>query len=338
MSRPVSFSRQVKDELCRVGETETCCRQMEVAGALASAARFRPDRVTISTGHAEYAHRLIGLMASLYDFGCEMRQGSELLTLTFAGQEPCDRLFADMRRLLGFDRVQGSVTAEALESDCCLRAALRGIFLACGSISEPQSAYHLELAVHRGSVAALALNLLGQVDIRGGLLSRNGYSLIYLKEGQQISDFLLQTGAHESLLLFESLRVDKEMRNSVNRVVNCDNANSQRIANTSARQLQLLHELESTHGLGLLPDELQEAARARLDNPDLSLRELGELMSPPIGKSGMNHRLRKLEVIAAGLLESGDPAAGGLESGALAANPASGGESGSGPDPDRTVC
>lgn len=303
MSRPVSFSRQVKDELCRVAGADTCCQQMETIAALASSARFRADRVTIATGHAAYAHHLIDLMASLYGFQAEVRQGSELLTLTFIGQEACERLYADMKARIGFDRVQGSVSADGIESECCLRAALRGIFLACGSISEPQSAYHLELAIHRSSVASMALGLLAAADVRSSLLSRNGYSLVYLKEGQQISDFLLQTGAHESLLLFESLRVDKEMRNSVNRVVNCDNANSQRIANTSARQLQLLHALETTHGLGLLPEELQEAARARLDNPDLSLRELGEIMSPPIGKSGMNHRLKKLEAIAAGLLQ-----------------------------------
>ena len=302
MSRLVSFSRQVKDELCRVADTDACCQQMEVVAALASAARFRTDRVAISTGHAEYAHHLISLMETSYGFQTNMRQGSELLTLTFSGLAACDSLYADMRRLIGFDRLQGSVGAETVTTECCLRAALRGVFLACGSISEPQSAYHLELAIHRGSVASLALNLLAQVDIRGGMLSRNGYALVYLKEGQQISDFLLQTGAHESLLLFESLRVDKEMRNSVNRVVNCDNANAQRIANTSARQLQLLHELEATHGLGLLPDELQAAAQARLENPDLSLRELGEIMSPPIGKSGMNHRLKKLEAIAASLV------------------------------------
>ena len=123
---------------------------------------------------------------------------------------------------------------------------------------------------------------------------------MYLKEGQHISDFLLQTGAHESLMEFESLRVEKEMRNSVNRVVNCDNANSQRIANTSARQLELIRSLRDSRLLGRLPAELQAAAQARLDNPDLSLRELGELMDPPIGKSGMNHRLKKLENLAAG--------------------------------------
>ena len=307
MSRPISFSRMVKDELCRVQTSSGCCRRIELAVALVSVARFRGDLVTIATAHAGYANRLIRCMTRQYAFQAQMRQGSELLTLSFSGQEAYEKLMADLRDSIGFDPVRGSLDKHSITSDCCLRAALRGFFLACGSIAEPQSAYHLELSIRRSSAANLAAELLARVNIRSGLLTRNGYSVIYLKEGQHVADFLLQSGAHESLLAFESLRVEKEMRNSVNRVVNCDNANSQRIANTSARQLELLRMLDETHALGLLPTELQEAAQARLENPDLSLRELGELMNPPIGKSGMNHRLKKLENLASGrpLTDSG---------------------------------
>lgn len=300
MSRQASFSRQVKDELCRISAADRCCQQTELAVALVSAGRFRGDRVSIATAHAHYAQRLVSLMDSRYPFETQIRQGSELLTMTFSGQAPYDTLMADLRSILGFDVARGSLNPESIRSDCCLRSALRGFFLSCGSIAEPQTAYHLELSIRRPAAAALAAGLLARVDMRSGLLVRNGYSVVYLKEGQHISDFLLQTGAHESLLTFESLRVEKEMRNSVNRVVNCDNANSQRIANTSARQLELMRLLDETHVLGRLPTELQDAARARLENPDLSLRELGELMEPAIGKSGMNHRLKKLESIASG--------------------------------------
>lgn len=314
MSRPVSFSRMVKDELCRIQPSGDCCRRTELAVALVSAGRFRGDQVTIATAHAGYADRLIRFMSERYAFQSRIRQGSELLALTFSGQEAYDKLMADLKDSIGFDPVRGSVDKQAIHPDCCLRAALRGFFLACGSIAEPQNAYHLELSVRRSSAAQLAAALLARVDIRSGMLTRNGYSVIYLKEGQHIADFLLQSGAHESLLAFESLRVEKEMRNSVNRVVNCDNANSQRIANTSARQLELLRMLEETHALGLLPSELQEAAQARLENPDLSLRELGELMNPPIGKSGMNHRLKKLENLASGRLSSDGGKNGASES------------------------
>jgi DNA-binding protein WhiA len=300
MSRPDSFSRQVKNELCRVTTGNSCCHLTELAVAIVSVGRFHGTSVTITTAHAQYAERLTGLMHDRYSIEPKIRHGSELQTITLGGASVYERLMIDLRKQIGFDIVNDSMNPVSIKSDCCLRAALRGFFLSGGSIAEPQNAYHLELSIHRSSAALLAISLLSRINIRSGILTRNGYSVVYLKEGQNISDFLLQTGAHESLLAFESLRVDKEMRNSVNRVVNCDNANSQRIANTSARQLELLRELERTMGFGTLPAELQAAALARLDNPDFSLRELGELMEPPIGKSGMNHRLKKLENIAAG--------------------------------------
>ncbi len=307
-SRTTSFSRQVKDELCQISADASCCLRLELLLGLTSAGRFQPDRIVFATGHAAYADHLIQQMKEFYGFTVDVRHGSELLTLNFTGQSARELLLADLKALVGFDSVSGLMTEHLIKDECCQRAALRGAFLACGSIAEPKRSYHLEFAVHRAEAAELIGFLLKQLDIRSSLLERNGYTVVYFKEGELIAEFLLQTGAHVSLLLFESLRVDKEMRNTVNRVVNCDNANAQRIANTSARQLQLLRELENSNVLGLLSAELQEAARARLANPHLSLRELGEIMDPPIGKSGMNHRLKKLETIAAGLPQNEDAA------------------------------
>ncbi len=306
-NRPVSFSREVKDELCHVSETDTCCPRLELITGIVSAGRFQSERITLATGHAAYADRLINQMQSIYGFTVEVRHGSELMTLNFSGQAAGKQLFGDMKALIGFDIESGMFSDVEIKADCCQRAALRGAFLACGSINEPRRAYHLEFSVHREPAAGLIVNLLEQFDIRSNTLERSGNTIVYFKEGELIAEFLLQTGAHVALLSFESLRVDKEMRNTVNRVVNCDNANAQRIANTSARQLQLLHELQDSNTLGLLSAELQAAAKARLANPHLSLRELGELMNPPIGKSGMNHRLKKLETIAAALPSRDEP-------------------------------
>ena len=178
------------------------------------------------------------------------------------------------------------------------RAFLRGLFLSSGSVIEPNKSYHLEIAARRLSVAEAAVQLLSLDDIGSAMLRRNGYYVVYMKEGQQISDFLLITGAHEALLDLESLRVNKSVRNSVNRVVNCDNANTIRIAFTGARQQEVLEYLSEHVGLGSLPKDLRSAAQMRLDYPDLSLKELGEMMDPPLGKSGMNHRLKRLEKIA----------------------------------------
>jgi hypothetical protein len=161
----------------------------------------------------------------------------------------------------------------------------------------------MELAIRRENSAAEELKaLLGQMGLHSTLVIRNRYAVIYLREGQYLADYLLMAGAHQSLLSFESLRVEKEMRNSVNRVVNCDSANLQRVADAAARQSELFRTLQSCGLDNLLPPDLKAAAELRLENPDLALMELGALMNPPLGKSGMNHRLKRFEQLAVDLL------------------------------------
>lgn len=182
--------------------------------------------------------------------------------------------------------------------ECCLNAMIRTCFIICGSISEPKKSYHLEFSLRRHLWAVLVSTVLENLDINALTLERKGHYIVYIQEGQNIADFLLLSGAHKAFMDFELLRVEKEMRNTVNRVVNCDSANTQRVADASARQLQLIKQIRDTTGLGILPQHLQETARARLEYPDLSLKELGESLSPPIGKSGINHRLKKIELLA----------------------------------------
>lgn len=183
-----------------------------------------------------------------------------------------------------------------------LQKIARIFYLACGSMSEPSSAYHLSFSLHDRPAVDLLEQILRQFSIDPRHIARGSHWVVYLKDGQMIADFLLHTGAHHALLDFELLRVEKEMRNSVNRVVNCDSANTQRIANTAARQLAGIRMIEQTMGLHALPRELYEAAVCRQENPELSLKELGELMDPPLGKSGMNHRLKKIEQFAGEML------------------------------------
>lgn len=178
----------------------------------------------------------------------------------------------------------------------------RFFYLTSGSMSEPSSAYHLSFSLRSCPAVDLLEQILRQFSIEPHHITRGSHWIVYLKDGQMIADFLLHTGAHHALLDFELLRVEKEMRNSVNRVVNCDSANTQRIANTAARQLAGIRMIEQNLGLHALPKELYEAAIRRQENPELSLKELGELMDPPLGKSGMNHRLKKIEQFAGDML------------------------------------
>lgn len=207
------------------------------------------------------------------------------------------RLLAWMEDM-GFDPDTRSLPAGIWSTDDCRRAALRGYFLAGGSVGDPTHGYHLEFTSHFDSPIGLLGRMLEDEEIQPHRTERSSLHVLYLKDGTQISDFLLVTGAHNGLLSFESLRVEKDMRNTVTRMVNCDTANSSRVAMASARQLELLRVLSGNPGLGNLPVRLREAAEARLAHPEWSIMELGESMDPPLGKSGMSHRLRRLERLA----------------------------------------
>jgi DNA-binding protein WhiA len=298
-----TYSRKVKDELVDTPVRDKHCWRIELAATLVGAARFRGNSITLTTAHLGFAELLSRILLTHYHVQPGLQVGRDTITLNIEDKEIVQKIVQDLDAEMGFDPIRGSMDTSAQLPSCCRQAALRAFFLACGSISDPSHAYHLEFSIRRQDVAAWLMKLLIDLEIPAHCLHRQGYSVVYIKDGQYISDFLLLSGAHQSLLAFESLRVEKEMRNSVNRVVNCDSANSQRIANASARQLELLHAMQDGGLLSSLPEELVKAAEARLDNPDLSLKELGETMIPPLGKSGMNHRLKKLEKIAMEYLE-----------------------------------
>ncbi len=297
-----TFSRRVKDELSAVPCEHACCRQTELATAFWAAGKIQQDRVVLSTGHAGCARRLADLLQTHCGVKPDWQSGRELVTVSCSRDILACFYPSGGRRTLHqmpdpFNR------ASLLEQPiCCRQAFVRSLFLLCGSISEPSSAYHMELSVRNADVSAAIRRMLEELSIHTSANRRGSYTVLYIQEGQYLADYLLLAGAHQSLLAFESLRVEKEMRNSVNRVVNCDSANTQRIANTAARQLELIHTLYDNQQEGLLPPDLKAAAEARLEHPDLSLKELGSVMEPPLGKSGMNHRLMRLEKAAMDLL------------------------------------
>ncbi len=184
-------------------------------------------------------------------------------------------------------------------SRCCRRTFLRGCFLAGGSISDPDRSYHLEVSFPEASLLADFQAVLHEFGIDAKDIVRKGHRLAYLKEGQEIVDFLNIAGAHTSLMQLENIRIMKDMRNQVNRIVNCETANLEKTVNASFRQMDGIRFLESHVGLDSLPDGLREIAQLRLDHTEVSLQELGEMLNPVLTKSGVNHRLRKLEQLAA---------------------------------------
>ena len=185
-----------------------------------------------------------------------------------------------------------------IKNSCCRRAFLRGAFLCLGSMSDPRKGYHLEFVCEYEAQAAQIQQIVGSFDIEAKIVRRKKYFVVYLKEGSGIVDLLNVMGAHLSLMLLENLRVEKEVRNSINRQVNCEAANITKTVNAANKQIDDIMLLQKHYGLSNLPENLRQMAEIRLEYPESSLQELGMYLNPPVGKSGVNHRLRKLSEMA----------------------------------------
>ncbi len=293
----MSFSSTVKNELCRLEKLDKCCLVAELAAALRISGTIKylnedEANVRIVTENAAFARRTFSLIKDVFDICPEVTARKS------------KRLKKHVSYTLIITPAMGSKTIldstnivfkKLVKENCCKRSYLRGAFLASGSISDPEKTYHLEITdKHRKSANELSI-LANSFGLNTKVIKRKGTYVIYMKEGENIVDFLNIIGAHASLMNLENVRILKEMRNNVNRLVNCETANLDKTVNASVRQIENIKYIENFIGFDNLPDNLREIAELRLKNKDLNLKELGELMSPPLGKSGVNHRLRKLD-------------------------------------------
>ena len=303
----MSFSSGIKNELAGLPLGSACCKLSELAGIMLSAGSMHLAggegmKAEIATESLPIARRVYRLFRLLYaaDPQIERHERHRLnrnmryhVTLSDSAAR---RMLTDIGVLGGGDVFIG-IKPELVRLSCCEGAFLRGLFLGCGSVSDPEKGYHLELVLEDEQFARSAVALMAGVELGARVTQRNGSPVAYIKDADHISRFLALTGAHAGMLKFESVRVEKGMRNSVNRVVNCDTANADRTVRASGRQLDSIRLIDSHGGLGSLPAGLREAAEARLDNPDATLEKLAEDMGG-ISKSGLNHRFRRLEGMA----------------------------------------
>jgi hypothetical protein len=185
-----------------------------------------------------------------------------------------------------------------VQNTCCKKAFLRGAFLVGGSISDPAKSYHFEIVCTSREQAEQLRNILIDFETDAKIVERKGHFVVYLKEGSQIVDTLGSMGAFVSLMNLENVRILKEMRNSVNRKVNCETANISKTVNAAVKQVEDIERIRDTIGFDTLPPTLREIAQVRLEYPEAPLKELGTYLDPPVGKSGVNHRLRRLSEIA----------------------------------------
>lgn len=288
----MSFSSRVKAELAKNISPARHCQIAELAAIMNFCGQYGRD------AEGNYT---IGFQT---ENEAVVRKGFTLLKKTYNMDSDVALSGQDMQGILQkLGSLDEPVSRLIIKNACCRRAFLRGAFLSVGSMSDPAKSYHLEFACTDEKKAFQLQELMAGFDIDSKIILRKKYYVVYVKEGSGIVDLLNVCEAPVSLMDMENLRILKEMRNSVNRRVNCETANIAKTVNAAARQVEDIEYLREHYNFQDLPYSLREMAQVRLENPDASLKELGECFNPPIGKSGVNHRLRKLCELAARLKE-----------------------------------
>lgn len=260
--------------------------------------------LSVQTENPAIARRIYVLLKQFYDVESELlvRRKMKLKKNNFyivRLKTGSDHVLKDLDILDGF-QVKETVPLNFLDDDAKVRSYLRGAFLATGSVNNPEkSRYHLEIYSLYEDHNKTICEMMNRYGLNSRMTERRSGYITYLKEAEKIADFLSLIGATNAMLKFEDIRIVRDMRNSVNRIVNCENANMNKVADAANRQIENIHFIEEQVGLNSLPPKLQEVAQARLAHPEVSLKELGEYVaSGPISKSGVNHRLRKLNEYA----------------------------------------
>lgn len=311
----MSFSSKVKEELAGHVSKARHCRMAELAAILGGCARIRltPPSIEVQSESSAVVKKVFTLLQKTFNINANVslrrgRKGSKVKLYTLCLQEPdkVRRILTDIgfiREANGVLQYKNIATDEMLQRSCCLKAYIRGAFLAGGSINDPQKNYHIEILNQDMEHAEVLQRSLREFGIESRILDRTRPSnrtvyVLYLKDGEQIIDVLSVMKAHISLMELENVRIVKEVRNNINRQVNCETANLNKTISAAVKQVNDIRYLMEKCALNSLPPELVAMAEVRLENEDLPLKDLGQLLDPPVSKSGVNHRLRKLSQAA----------------------------------------
>ncbi|MBB6735354.1 DNA-binding protein WhiA [Cohnella zeiphila] len=300
----MSFAAQTKKELTLV-DAEPCCERAELSALIRmnGAVQLTNKRIVldISTENAAIARRIYTLLKRHHDVPTELlvrkkmrlKKNNVYVVRVPAGVEP---LLKELEIAGSGFQFHPSIDKELVRKPCCKRAYLRGAFLAGGSVNNPEgSSYHLEIASMYEEHCRALVDLANKFHLNARFIERKKGFIFYIKEGEKIIEFLSIIGAHQALFKFEDVRIMRDMRNSVNRIVNCETANLNKTIGAAVRQIDNIKLLEKEVGLENLPDKLREVAEIRLKHPDLNLKEVGDMLKGQVSKSGVNHRLRKID-------------------------------------------
>ena len=309
----MSFSIKVKNELANHISNATHCRIAELAALISMCGSVMIDennnyKIRIKTETQPTAEKIKKLLWKTFkvDVDISTRENAyskvgRTYTLLLGDHQQALKIL-QATKLINENNEIGenfSITNNiVIMKDCCKRAFIRGAFMAAGSISDPNKSYHFEIKCNSEKKAKQLIELLENYNIDGKMVARKGGYVVYIKEGEGIVDVLNVMEAHVSLMEMENVRILKGMSNYYNRQVNCETANIKKTVATSVRQIDDIDFIIQNKGIDYLPEKLQDIAWVRKENPDASLQELGEMLDPPLGKSGVNHRLRKICQIA----------------------------------------
>ena len=299
----MSFSSEVKEELARLTSGARHCKIAELAGILNFCGEVREEQgsylVKVHTENVSVAKRFFTLLKDTFGIHGELQvkrneylKRSRNYSVFVDEHEDCVLL---LKAVKYFEPKNFGLV---LQNTCCKRAYIRGAFLAAGSMSDPEKNYHFEIVTLHEQFAEQLQDVLDFFELDAKIVIRKKYYVVYIKEGAKIVDVLNIMEAHIALMNLENVRILKDMRNTVNRRVNCETANINKTVSAAVKQAEDIRFLQEHRGLSELNQGLQDIAYLRLEHPEATLKELGEMLNPPVGKSGVNHRLKKLSKIA----------------------------------------
>lgn len=296
----MSFSAEVKNELCRAEVERSCCALGEALGVMLFANTFTAEEIRIVTESVDFAQRLPKLFRRGFGVTFDRlpaENGGGKLLFSITDQDKLERIF----EMCGFSRSDSfslHVNFALLEKECCRRAFLRGAFLAGGSVTDPEKRYHLELSTTHGNAGREAEKLLSDMELEAKLTSRKGNRVLYFKQSDIIETVLTTMGAPICAMTVMEAKINKSWRNIANRKTNCDSANLDKTVAAAGEQISAIEKLRELGILDTLPEKLIQTAALREEHPEENLMDLGQLHEPPISKSAVNHRIRKLMQLA----------------------------------------
>ncbi|MGC2873187.1 DNA-binding protein WhiA [Ihubacter sp. mB4P-1] len=313
----LSFSTETKNELSRIEPERKCCQLAEIAGFLRVSGSLRLSgggkfKIVITTDNPAVARHYKKLIKEYFQVETELEVGEiqgpkkgRAYLLTIGPEMRSEQILRETGILLvreGNNYISDGIYGDLIKTKCCRKAYLRGIFMGSGTVSDPAKSYHLEFVCASRNLAADLRKMINTfVDLSAKIVERKDKYIVYMKSSEYICDTLAIMGAHIQMLEYENVKVQKNMVNKAVRMTNCDTANTDRTLDASQRQIENIKRIQEAGGFASLPEKLKEAATLRMQYPEASLVQLGEMMNPPLKKSGINNRFRKIEEIASKL-------------------------------------